>query len=485
MPDLEIRLLDVGAIEYGDCVLCTAGGKSILIDGGKKKSSQQTEDRVNGQNVTHPPIQEQIESILGSTDVDLLVVTHCHSDHVGNLPALVTAGEINCEHALLADPQFGFGLAGDAAEPGSASDMSPAEKLWMAMREEPVHSADDAEVLQFIEDSAAEYEEYLSLVTTLQDRLGDRCVLYRGASEAESPGLDALLEEFQDTGLKIFGPTQAQLGNCALFLAGRSEDVVEIQDSLDRGGGVDLVAAYREAVRLDEAQDAEDAGSNGNAVNNQSIVLSVGAGPQRALLTGDMQFVKPQLSNDVVKAEMLALKDAISADVDANGPFGFVKLSHHGATNGQNQTLLKSWGAELFGISTGSGSNKHPTAATLTALKKLVIQMSGMKWARTDMNGIVRYTADGNQLGLFKQRGKLNDDTLPAGRSGDAGPEEEPIAARAAVSAAAAPQPAVRVESSSGGEVEVVVRLPYAKTRVTITVDLEPGAASGGQTGPL
>jgi len=159
----------------------------------------------------------------------------------------------------------------------------------------------------------------------------------------------------------------------------RSEDIAEIHTISIRRDAFDLVAAYRKASNRRQyapgadtnaaAEDAEDTPENGNAVNNQSIVLTIGqGGGPCAACRRHASFAKPQLSDDGVKEEMQALHDLISADVLRNGPFGFVKLCHHGATNGQNAALLKEWGAGLFGISTGSGSTKHPTPPTLAAL---------------------------------------------------------------------------------------------------------------------
>src|SRR5207248_8287083 len=75
---MKIHLLDMGTRMYGDCVLVTHGGKTILIDGG------------------HPPdadsIRDQLKELLGKSppfNIDLLVVTHCHSDHIGCLPTLI------------------------------------------------------------------------------------------------------------------------------------------------------------------------------------------------------------------------------------------------------------------------------------------------------------------------------------------------------------------------------------------------------------
>jgi len=496
MADLEVHLLDVGAIEYGDAVLCRIAGKNILIDGGKKKSATETFGRVDKHDITHAPIQDQVEAIIGGTEVDLLVITHCHSDHVGDLPRLVIEGELSCTHALLADPQFGFGITGDASEPGSAADMTPAEKLWMALREEPVHSKDDNVIREFIEDSANEYAEYVGLVNHLKQKLGTNCVLYRGLEAGKSKNLPALLTTFAPTGLKILGPSYDQLGNCAAFLTGRDADLVDMQGFLDQAGRLDIVAAYREAVGLQTTGDEEDAGENGNAVNNQSMIITIGNGAQRALLTADMQFAKPQIANAVVKQEMIKLEAAIAADVTQNGPFGFVKLSHHGATNGQDQARMTKWGAKLLAISTGSASTKHPTAPTLAALKAMRAADTSIRFGRVDMNGRITYTADSNGRSLKKQRGRWNDRTEAAARSGDAveietdpetGREHShgPLVPGAGEATVTVERSTTSIAGAADGNVEVLIRLPNTRTRVSVTVDIDPAAGDGGGTRPL
>lgn len=495
MADFEVHLLDPGAIEYGDCVLCLSDDKSILIDGGKKASAKTTRDTVLGRDIIHSPIQDQIESLHGSTEIDLLIITHCHSDHIGNLPALFTNGTLTCEWALIADPQFGYGIGGDSGPIPPVDQMSPAEKLWLALREEPIHSSDVAAIREFIEDAASQYHEYVALVEFLEEKLGSRCVRYKGPSEADSTGLDALLANFAGTGLNILGPSLRQLGNCAKFLVGRSEDVAEIaiDPALTREGRVDLVDAYRRELQagtsvsvsvVGAVDAAEDTPENGNAVNNQSMVLTIGHGPARALLTGDMQFANPQLSDAGVREEMQALREALAADVEQNGPFGFIKLSHHGATNGQNATLLRAWGGTLYGISTGSGSSKHPTAPTLNTLKAAAD--SGAKWGRTDLNGRVTYRVKAGRRSLLKERGRWNDLTLPARRAGDAAPSEPAAEAPPGTTPLPPlPAPAVAPETVSAfhtesGNVEVTVKFPFGKGKVTVTIE-----TGGEETPPL
>ena len=483
MPDLEVHLLDPGAIEYGDSVLCLANGKSILIDGGKKASARETRDTVLGREVVHDPIQQQIEALNGSTAVDLLIVTHCHSDHVGSLPALFQDGTLSCQWALIADPQLGFGIGGDLGPIPPPDKMSAAEKLWMALREEPVHSANDDAVREFIEDAAGEYREYVALVEFLERTLGPRCVRFKGADALLDP-FRMLLAEFSGAGLQILGPSHKQLGNCAKFLVGRNEDIAGIEGQLAKEGRIDLAAAYRDALRTTaradagEAEEIDDTPDNGNAVNNQSIVLTIGEGAGRALLGGDMQFARPQMGDAGVNQEMDLLRRRIADDVARNGPFGFVKLSHHGAGNGQNLALLREWGAGLFGISTGSASSKHPTAAVLTALEQIKGENRNLRWGRTDLNGRITYKAAGARPALLKQRGRWNDSTLPAQRAGDAGPAEAP-SGQPSAGAAVAPSPALEIPSSQSvvrtadGTVEVTIKLPYGKGKVRVTVETD------------
>src|SRR3954454_20857528 len=73
----EYYLLDVGSQQYGDCIFCRFGNKTVLIDGGHSSDFA-------GQS-GYDSIPAQIEQILGHKppfDLTLLVVTHAHSDHI-------------------------------------------------------------------------------------------------------------------------------------------------------------------------------------------------------------------------------------------------------------------------------------------------------------------------------------------------------------------------------------------------------------------
>ena len=459
MANSVLHCLDVGAIEYGDAILYQRGGKTILIDGGKTKSATATTAVVLGDDVTHKPLDQQIREILNQqkAHVDLLVITHCHSDHIGCLPDLLNQDRLTCDWALVADPQFGYGITEDNDDIPAVGDMSDEMKLWLALREEPLFDASDLEIAELIADSAAEFQKYLALVDSLSNSLGNRCVVYRGPTNGLSPGLTALLSEFSGTGLKIYGPSEEHLLLCAEVLEGRSGDA--IADALSDGSR-SLIDAYRAIVEALDAADQEDSG-DGDAVNCQSIVMAVGGNTDRVLLTGDMQFAKPNLGAEIT-THVKALLNATLADA----PFACVKLSHHGATNGQNKTILENWGAKKLIISTGSISNKHPTHLTLEALKALD---DDVKWARVDMNGICIFRKQGSTLKLEPERLELNDITEAAERTGD-----EPAAA-----VVAAVQPTV---TAAAGGIEVNVAAEGSLTQVTVqgsrvvvTIDLRNG----------
>src|SRR5262245_10800722 len=98
---LKIHLLDMGRERYGDCVLAEIGGRSIMIDGGHPGDWQARHG--------FPSIPDQLEEILGHAApfrINLLVVTHCHTDHIGCLPTLVENGLLKVQWALVADEKL-------------------------------------------------------------------------------------------------------------------------------------------------------------------------------------------------------------------------------------------------------------------------------------------------------------------------------------------------------------------------------------------
>ena len=95
MKNLTIDFLDVGPTKYGDCILVRSDDKAILIDGAHPGDTKDKEDFTS--------IPGQLDDLFGAArphPIDLLIVTHAHSDHIGCLPALVDQGVIRCETSL-------------------------------------------------------------------------------------------------------------------------------------------------------------------------------------------------------------------------------------------------------------------------------------------------------------------------------------------------------------------------------------------------
>jgi len=381
---LTIHLLDMGTEMYGDAILCQCGERSILIDGGHAKD---IEDR-NG----YPSIPKQLAGILGYTSpfkLDLLVITHYHGDHIGCLPEMVNQGIIAFDWALVADENLGSGRGIDDRIPDTPS-MS--DQLLAALREEEHYGLDDTELARFIEDAASIDKRYQMMLSDLAS-YGTRIVRY-GRDDHE-----ALENAFKDFSLKIIGPSQKQLLICSQKISSYSDrvgDYLTLSDS-------NLVSAYKQILSSTDAlpAGAEDMPGKGAAINDQSIVIKIGDPGKQALLTGDMQFAKPEISG--LSPYILSLRKAV-ADF---GPYEFIKLPHHASYNGFDSSVLKEWqNTKNYASSGGTNDLNHPDPDVLELLSQ---NSDKIEYARTDRNGKIAITFADNGAILEKTRGKLND----------------------------------------------------------------------------
>jgi beta-lactamase superfamily II metal-dependent hydrolase len=462
---MRIDVLDVGKTKYGDCLLVSHAGKRILIDG------------------AHPGdfnrIRSQLKIIFGHDPplaIDLLVVTHCHQDHIGCLPRLVSEGVIEPAKALVADERLGFGRTltggGDDADAG----LTPAQrKLLAAFHEEDMSRFSDEELEEFFADETLE-EKYGKMLESLKDA-NVPFVRYGTSPQSE---VDAIEMEFAELGLQVLGPSEEHLLECWEVIRDASDalaDAIVAQaPAATDAGPASLVAAFRQLERFaaDDPAFAIVAGGIGPAKNNQSIVLKVVGDGWTSLLTGDMQFANAQLTS--VAPLMTQLRTA----VNAAGPYQFVKLSHHTAFNGLNASVLDDYlidGAPKLLLAHTGGWNdaSHPSSTSLNALKA---KKTKLTFARTDRNGLI--TVEKNSQGklwFFVEKGQINDfslntevdEPMPPGE-----PEPLPLATTTP-QVSAEPGPHIVV---SNDIVEVTTRIPHTRTRVTITVDVEPDVAA-------
>jgi beta-lactamase superfamily II metal-dependent hydrolase len=458
MASFKVHLLDVGPEEYGDAVLLEFGDVTVLIDGALPGDHRAREG--------HPSIPDQLDELLGATrphKLSLLIATHAHLDHIGCLPRLVKDKIIAPKWALVADPGLGWGrTSSDHTDAGVKDER--VRQLVAAVREEVRTPRTDARTLeQFLIDAASLEDTYKTMLTTLA---GGGAKVVRYGRDDHS----ALVSAFSGIGLTIVGPSEDHLLECAQFIHDRTQDAVDrITDMVQQDAAFDPVDAYRRLVQ--QNFDALDGPRPGAAVNLQSVITRFSVGQHRILFAGDMQFEKPQVSNDAVKSSIIDLRRAIADD----GPYSFVKLSHHGSDNAFSEAILQELGdTALYGICAGEHSEKHPHAAVL---KVLNTHRDDISWARTDRNGTVTITFDNGAPTVELTSGRLNDPR----------PNTVDVSVPASVASVAVPaKPAVTtaIQSAESNVVEVIARIPHTSTRVTMTVQVDPAARADARPEP-
>jgi hypothetical protein len=436
---LKIHLLDVGTEKFGDCLVCELGDRRILIDGAHIGDYRRRGER--------PSIPEQFQELFGHAapfKFDLLVVTHCHADHIGCLPKLVADRTIEVETALVADEALGFGRTPDF-QPTHPDALGLAERLAAALREEDHTHLPDARLAAFLEDIATMESRYREMLATLEQRQTN-VIRYTGGSERLE--IERL---FRDFGLQVLGPTREQLQVCADAIARLNE---RTEGDAARYADPNLVSLYRSLVGQADAAGAEDRPGKGAALNNQSIVLKLRVDNATALLGGDMQFAKPEVSGlgDLMRRLRETIKSA--------GPYRFIKLTHHASYNGFDESLLREWSpSKSYAHTGGLNDATHPDPGVLELLDH---NRSRLQWARTDRNGLITVT--------FPQTGPHFE--IAFGELNDATPNGNDLSGPTSNQPAATPQ--VKVESSSTGDTEITttVRVGPDVTRVSMTFEI-------------
>jgi beta-lactamase superfamily II metal-dependent hydrolase len=446
---MTIYLLDMGLKQYGDCILITNGERKILIDYGKPNDQSS--------------LRLQLKKILKQDppfNFDLLVVTHCHDDHIGSLPEMIETEEITADTYLLADPAMRWGNK-DGTDAVVVRD-----GLTEALMEEDHSDLSDAELEEFISDAGLIDVRYKRMISVLKKRKAN-VELFKGV---DGKNYDFLNKEFSDFGLQILGPTKKHLkitrevlvdGKDAIadFIS-KSEYVDSAQNHVDIYRKIWKVNTIDDNVFLDVAK--KDSGS----INDQSIVIKVSADDCTALLGGDMQFADPKCTGIEEEVEALIEK------VFENGPYDLVKTSHHSSDNGINGSMLDRFiegGTEFFAHSGGLKDDDHPDQQVLDLLKK---RKDKIQFARTDRNGVIKVEKDSKGvLTMYITKGTFNNFTANVLSDANESGQEQVNSER----------PVRTVTSNisnttqdSFGNVEVTAKIPKDLSKVTITVDIEP-----------
>ncbi|MEA2677027.1 MAG: hypothetical protein QOJ81_1168, partial [Chloroflexota bacterium] len=360
------HFLDVGRIQYGDCILVQFGDVRILIDGSHVHDYR-------GQ-PGYQSIPEQLAAILGGDppyEITMIVVTHGHADHIGCLPDLVIHDVIRPRFALLTDPKLGFGRTPD--EDVQAADSNhPERMLEAALREEDASDLDDDELAAFIDAVATVESRYADFIDRLRDN-GVDTIFYRG-----QPLPARLARVLAPTGLTLLGPSEEQLLFCAEQIGTTNREAHDAADLYALDSRDDLVGLYRSIVGSSGASDARN--PRGSGMNCQSITLAFGKTGERVLLAGDMQFTEPGVAGAEDEVENLR------AAVVAAGPYKVFKTTHHTSHNGQDRALLADLGhPPIIVHSGGLKDESHPYPTVLRMLER----ETGIHFARTDRNGLI------------------------------------------------------------------------------------------------
>lgn len=445
---LKLHLLDMGREKYGDSILCLLDNQTILIDGGHPSDWPPREE--------YPSISEQLEAILGHPapfNFDLLVVSHCHSDHIGCLPAAVDDGGLTARFALVSDEKLGFGRGSDDAIRGP---LTPADRLAAALREEDHSRLPDDELQSFLEDAANLETRYNQMLSQLQAN-GTRIVRYGRDDHS------VIESEFSAFGLKVLGPTQAHLQRCADAIAGLNASAGDLVSSVaDAADPKQFLDLYRQIAGPSDAavQEAQDRPGKGAALNDQSIVLKLEVGDVKVLFSGDMQFAKPEISG------LAPAMKALRKTVRQAGPYQLVKLSHHASYNGFDDSLRQEWSdTHAYAVSGGIEDPSHPDPGVLQLLEK---NADTLQWARTDHNGHITVTFDAGAAHFEISRGELNDPTPNA---------DAAVAKPAAGPAVTAPQVAVKQSAGPLTELAATAKVAPDVTRLTVTFEITRSAA--------
>lgn len=429
----RLHVLDVGSTQYGDCELVQVGGKNILIDGAHTGDQKLIVGQLAKILQKQPPFK-----------IDLLIVTHCHVDHIGALPFLVEDNQLDVKWALLADPKLGWGRGGghdggdDGGDAGidAGAQPAPVNRLWAALREESrADEKDDAALAEFIDAAAKLEDRYNDMIDALR-AAGTKVVLFNKQS---GQGIADVAAAFAGVGMKILGPAEEHLDVCAAYIREVGRDAVDsITDALSVDERFDEVEAYRTMV------ETIDQPGVGAALNDMTIVVSFERGGKKILLPGDMQFAESEVPD--LDEHM---DDLLQQVVDA-GPYTVVKIPHHGSYNAFSDDVLAAFkDTELFCISTGSDSLRHPNPKTLALLKK---NRNKIDWYRTDKNGRITFTF-GAQIEIEFEEGK-KDDTTPNARDFVPARREEAVKGPETAlgpSAATTPQPGGGRGGGGGG----------------------------------
>jgi hypothetical protein len=456
--------LDVGRQKYGECTVVRFGDASVIIDGSHEGDFKGQEG--------YDSIPEQLRQVFRRAppyDVTLMVVTHCHADHVGCLPKLVSEEIIRPRFALLTDRKLGFGRTQDDADAADLAD-DRTRALAAALREEDASDLADDALQTFIDAVATVESKYAAMVADLRARQVE-VIEYRG-----QPLPQALVDLMRPAHMALLGPSRDQLVLAAEQIAGTNRDAADaVKQALGEDATLSNAELYRRLSNLDRFDDVSN--PRGSGMNCQSITLAFGPPGARVLLAGDMQFADPNVAG--ADGEVAVLR----ARVRDAGPYRVFKATHHTAHNGQDVDVLGELGnPPIIVHSGGLNDPTHPDPGTLEMLKR---RSRSITFARTDRNGLITVRPHlGGERAVTASRGRLNNFTSNA---------EDPLVSELSATqtsqreAATSKQPQVIIVNLPEGPVDIRVGgvdIVVSGTHVTASKSAAPDPAAAAAPAP-
>jgi hypothetical protein len=182
-----------------------------------------------------------------------------------------------------------------------------------------------------------------------------------------------------------------------------------------------------------------------------------------------MQFVLPGF--DGLEDKMAALWKKVKG----HGKYVLAKTCHHTSRNGFNKLWMEDMGGEAYFVHSG-GENKddHPNAEPLNELKARA-ETVPKKWLRNDRNGLISFTVKDGEVSVKKQRGSL-DDFSPNFKNDELEPAEAQTPEGPAGGVTSMRESGQEAAARADQTVEVNLKIPHQRTRVTVTIEVTPEA---------
>ncbi len=426
---VKLGILEMGDVEFGDCIFVDLDGFKMLIDGGHPGDFDKNAN-----------IRNQLKKLTAEPfSVDLLVVTHSHNDHIGCLPEMIKNNKLKAKFALVSDPDNRWGKPGGQ----DALGLDARARSVLDVLGEELPPPDSPNFAAAVDAGATLEKRYRDMIEGLENA-NTKVVRYR------TDPLKPITDLLKGKGVEILGPTKKHLGICSKALTKAQQDAVQaLQGTLAQ----DATMSTADAVRsmLEDSMDALDAAKVKGAINDLSIVMTVKLGSDKVLLPGDMQFADPEMTGLEDEMKKLVKK------VKSKGPYKAIKIAHHTSYNGWDEALHRTvLPAEILVHSGGRMDEHHPEKKTLEMMEDF---SAGHTFLRTDRNGMITLEVKNGQLETsFK--GNPNNFTPNEGHD---------------VSVAATKKPEVSIKRGAGDIVRVIAEIPNTPSKVTIAVEISGG----------